>query len=72
MGGAVGDDGAKMMGEDVGDSGRGRVGMTTQWWAWLCGRGRSQAAPRWSRDETELAVETMLVVEGLQMPVELV
>ena len=45
--------------------------MTTQWWAWLCGRGRSQAAPRWSRDETKLAVETMLVVEGLQMPVEL-
>jgi len=44
-GGAVGDDGAKMMGENVGDSSRGRVVMTTQWWAWLCGGGRSWAAP---------------------------
>lgn len=44
-GGVVGDDGAKMMGENVGDSSRGRVVMTTQWWAWLCGGGRSWAAP---------------------------
>lgn len=44
-GGAVGDDGAKMMGENVGDSSRGRVVMTTQWWAGLCGGGRSWAAP---------------------------
>lgn len=44
-GGAVGDDGVKMMGKDVGDSGRGRVGMTTRWWAWLYGGGRSRAAP---------------------------
>ena len=42
---AVGDDEGKMMGEDVSDSGRGRVGMTGQWWAWLCGGGRSWAAP---------------------------
>lgn len=39
---AVGDDEGKMMGEDVSDSGRGRVGMTGQWWAWLCSGGRSR------------------------------